>query len=541
MITGRDTLSRLQRAIKDEQKRTRTLDAQLSEANDGLLRLDQTRAKELQALARLRLQHLGGGEIVERLDDADRQVMALLDERRAEQEALQQRLADLERQRSEHEAEREAAAGAVERAAKAIDDAEAATQERLRADPDYQRALERAREAERVAVHADEKATLSEQEQDAKGKAYRDDPLFMYLWRRRYGTSEYRAGGGPFAPLLRWLDGKVARLIGFANARPNYARLLEIPLRLREHAEYVGAIADAELAKLQQLDAQGRIDDGIPELERAREQAQKALEAVDARITALAQDYQALLERLERFAKGDDERFGQAMAFLTSELGREDLRSLRQDALATPFPQDDVIVARLLDLENERARTEATVTELKQTAERNRNRVNDLETVRKEFTQRQYDAPGSNFPDGAVIATLLGQFLSGLLTRDALWRVLEQQRRYTPPRSDPTFGSGGFGRGTMWGGGSATGRRPRVGDIDDLEDVFEAVGDVLEGLGGLAGRGSFGGTRRASGGSRSSGGSRPSGGFRPTGKKSSAPAPRSGKIGGGKFRTGGKF
>src|SRR5690606_39880570 len=101
------------------------------------------------------------------------------------------------------EAERETADADVERAAAAVDDAEAATQERLRSQPAYQRQLERAREAERVAVHADEKATLSEQEQDAKGKAYRDDPLFMYLWKRRYGTSEYRAGGGPFAPLLR--------------------------------------------------------------------------------------------------------------------------------------------------------------------------------------------------------------------------------------------------------------------------------------------------------------------------------------------------
>jgi hypothetical protein len=532
MITGRDTLSQLQRALQDEQKRTRALDAQMSKANDRLLQLDATRSKELQQLARLRLQHLGGGAIEQRLDDADRQVMALLEERTADYNALQQRLTALERQRDDLERERDAAAEAVERAAKSIDDAEAATQARLRADPEYQRALQRARDAERVAVHADEKATLSEQEQDAKGKAYRDDPLFMYLWKRRYGTSEYRAGGGPFAPLLRWLDGKVARLIGYADARPNYARLLEIPLRLREHAEYVGAVADAELEELTRRDAQGRIDDGIPRLEAQRDEAQQALDEVEARITALAEDYQALLARLEQFAKGEDERFQQAVAFLTSELGREDLQSLRHDALATPFPQDDVIVARLLDLESERERTAATVAELKQTAERNRGRVRDLETLRKEFTQRQYDAPGSNFPDGAVIATLLGQFLSGLLTRDTLWRVLEQQRRYTPPRSDPTFGSGSFGRGTIWGGSQSTRRRTTA---DDIGSAIETVGKVLEGLGGLSssGRGSFGGTRRASSNTRTSGGVK-----RSTGTKA---APRTGKIGGGKFRTGGKF
>lgn len=536
MITGRDTLSQVQRAIKDEQKRTRELDAKLAQANERVMQLDVTRTKELQALARLRLEFLGKGSVVERIDEADRQVLALLEERRAEHEALQQRLTETEQQRAVLEAERETAAAAVERAAAAVDDAEAATQERLRSEPAYQRQLERAREAERVAVHADEKATLSEQEQDAKGKAYRDDALFTYLWKRQYGTTGYRAGGGPFGPLLRWLDGKVARLIGYADARANYARLLEIPLRLREHAETVGKQADAELAELTRLETEARVADGIPKLQEAHGATQKALAEVDARITAIAADYQALLARLEVFAKGEDERSQQALAFLASELGREELQALRSDALATPFPQDDVIVARLLDLEAERERTALTVTELKQTAERNRSRIQELEQLRTEFTRRQYDAPGSSFPDGAVIATLLGQFLSGLLTRDALWRVLEQQRSYTPPRSDPTFGSGGFGRGTIWGGGAATQRRPRLGDIDDLEDVFEAVGEALQGLGGLAGRGSFGGTRRASGGSR------PSGGFRPTGGKSSSPAPRSGKIGGGgKFRTGGKF
>jgi hypothetical protein len=45
-----------------------------------------------------------------------------------------------------------------------------------------------------------------------------------------------------------------------------------------------------------------------------------------------------------------------------------------------------------------------------------------------------------------------------MLDRDGLWRVLQQQQRYRPKRTDPTFGSGGFGRGTVWGGG-----RGRIG------------------------------------------------------------------------------
>lgn len=82
-----------------------------------------------------------------------------------------------------------------------------------------------------VIRNAAEKAAQAEADRAEKRKPYEADPLFMYLWRRRFGTDDYRAGG-----LVRYLDRKVAHLIGFENARVNYAMLMELPERLREHA-----------------------------------------------------------------------------------------------------------------------------------------------------------------------------------------------------------------------------------------------------------------------------------------------------------------
>jgi hypothetical protein len=95
---------------------------------------------------------------------------------------------------------------------------------------------------------------------------------------------------------------------------------------------------------------------------------------------------------------------------------------------------------------------------------------------------------------------MIANFVNGVLDRRTLWRVLEEQQRYQPQHSDPRFGSGGFGRGTVWGGG---------------------LGDILGELerGGLGrGRGGFGGGW----GGGLGGGGRPGGG-------------------GGAFRTGGGF
>ena len=421
----------------------------------------------------------------------------------------------------------------LEAAAEAIDDAEVAVQERLKVDSAYLEQQRVAQESERVAVHADEKATLSEQEQDSKGESYRSDPLFMYLFNRSYGTPAYRARG-----LTRWLDGKVARLIGYHDARPNYARLLDLPVRLREHAEFVGAQADEEFERLKELDEQARAQAGIPELETRRDAITDSIAAVDAEIESAAEANQGLLAEAETFATGQDPQFQQAITYLSSEFGRDDIKTLRQEALTTPFPDDDVIVAQLLDLEAERTSQAQSVAEFKKVAEANRARLGELEQIRREFTKRQYDVPGSTFSNGTMVATVISQLLMGALSKESFWNVLQQQRRYNPPRTDTTFGSGGFGRGTVWGGGSSVGR-----DIGG-----QILGEVLGGLGSVLGEMS-----RSSGGSRSSsrGSSRSSGGFgggsfggtsraRSSGSRPSS-SRSSGKIRGGGFKTGGKF
>jgi hypothetical protein len=79
---------------------------------------------------------------------------------------------------------------------------------------------------------------------------------------------------------------------------------------------------------------------------------------------------------------------------------------------------------------------------------------------------------------------MLANFLNGLLDRQTLWKVLQEQHRYRPQRSDPTFGSGGFGRGSPWGGGSV--------DLRDLGSVLGGLGRGRSGgLGGGFGRGGF--------------------------------------------------
>lgn len=81
---------------------------------------------------------------------------------------------------------------------------------------------------------AERKAAQAEADLAAKRVPYEQDPIFMYLWRRGFGSPRYTSTG-----LVRNLDRMVATHVGYADASRNYAMLTELPIRLREHAELV--------------------------------------------------------------------------------------------------------------------------------------------------------------------------------------------------------------------------------------------------------------------------------------------------------------
>ena len=324
MITGAATLDKLLKAINQEQARMGEVDSALNRSNDEMIKLNTGWVTELRRLAQLRLSFLASkSATVENTNDE--QVVKFIAQRDAAYDQLRQQQAQQAAATAKLEDARTAASAELEAAMQAVDAAEAATQKRLETDAAYQRQLAATHEADRIATQADAKATQSEAEQETKGEAYRADPLFSYLWRRKYGTTEYRPGGLIFAPLLRYLDGRVAHIVGYQDARANYSRLLEIPVRLREHAERSKEAATAAHAELQRADLKARADDGIGVLEQSRDAAEQKVKGIEEQIKAAGADAAKLQEALSRFANGEDPDYLNAVEFLRSEFDRAPL------------------------------------------------------------------------------------------------------------------------------------------------------------------------------------------------------------------------
>jgi hypothetical protein len=153
-----------------------------------------------------------------------------------------------------------------------------------------------------ILAKAEEKAAQAEADREEKRRPYEADPLFMYLWRRRFGTPGYQAG-----PLVHSLDRKVAHLIGYEEARVNYAMLMELPQRLREHAERLRTSGvtsgGGERAEARYRAAAGNLRDwetshGVGEL---LETARRDAAAGTVELVARIEDLDRAIDQAERF------------------------------------------------------------------------------------------------------------------------------------------------------------------------------------------------------------------------------------------------
>lgn len=489
MISGRQVLASIDQTLNNARSKVDNVEKEIEAINSKLQDDQKSLTEDFRQLARVRLGMLADNGLTQHIDEVEKQVIYLLDLRTQALEKLSRGIKDAEKTLLEMDINRQQQLENLESAAAIVDAAEAETQKKLDVNTGYEQQREQTRAAERKAQHAAEKATRSDEERQTKGLSYQRDVLFMYLWQRQYGLPEYR-----YNTLTRWLDGKVARLIGFADARANYSRLNEIPERLQEHATTLEAAALSEYETLKILDTQARETDGIPALESRLADEQASLDSIDKSIEQLSSNMQALTEDRVKYATGDDEYSIKALNYLSAEYQRDDLMELRREAMSTPFPDDDLIISRLMEKESHQKQLESSIQGMREIIQQNQKQKNEIEALRTDFKRSKLDRPGSQFSDKAMITMMLSQLINGMMDRQTVWNVLQEQQHYQPQHSDTTFGSGGYGRGTVWNGG--------------LGDIAREIGRGMRGgFGSGMGRGGFGGS---SGGGRSSGG----GGFR---------------------------
>jgi chromosome segregation ATPase len=453
MITGRDTLQQINDYVLQAQSQIESADREIDKLTSRLGRLRIEEAEQFQKLARFRLGEMNAGHMVARLDKAHQVVQAFLEHHKHALAELESGLEKIKQSQQKLEQQRESRIDARDQVVEELERQLEKSKEKLEQDEGYRLQQEKALRAAEVSRRADEKASQSEADLASKGKPYQEDAIFMYLWQRRYMTTDYRANR-----IIRSLDDWVARLIDYRETRADYHMLNELPVRLREHADQAAEEAERQQQALLALENQAAEKDGLGALQTAMDKAEAQLQQINDEIEDYEKQYQELLGQKAGFAAGEDEHTQKAVEILAAELEREDTIELYRQAQATPRPEDDVIVMQLHKLQKEQQETNKRLSELKANRQQQRKALEELSKLRSEFRRSNYDAGHSSFPSNLGLGILLGEMLRGGRSSGSAWDRIGKAQKWDFPdfggsRGGGFGGFGGFGSGGGFGGG----------------------------------------------------------------------------------------
>ena len=442
MVSGRSTLKHMDKTLRTARRDLERLEQQLRSTSLAVTQNKVMQARAIDRMAGIRLDASRRGEVVAHLESATREASKILDARSKSVASAGDRVHASGEAIDALEDRREALHEQVDDAARVLSEREAAVQQRLEEDQQFNAQLDRTRDADAVAVSAQEKAELAEEDRRRKGEPFESDELFMYLWQRGYGTSEYSAN-----PLARLLDAWVARLCGYHDARANYWMLLEIPKRLAEHAEHARDAADAALDELQDLEENAAKDGNVPEAQAALTALEERQDELDAEITAAEQELAAAQAEQARYTAGEDDFMLKALRVFSAAMERRDISDLTRLARVTMTPEDDDIVDELRHLRQQFGELEEELHEIRNLQNNRLKRIRELEQVRREFKRSRYDDLHSQFDKGDVIERMIGEVIAGVIQGGSLWSALRRYQRYVDSSGEwPDFGSGGIVR-----------------------------------------------------------------------------------------------
>ena len=440
MWAGTSALQRIDQSLQIVRNETIKLDNHLSGLTQSLADSERQKVQILNQIAKVRLSEIEQGQLQSSLNNADTKALETLSLRERAIEQLDRKINTYNEAVIELEAKREALLESANKLSEKLVTAEATAQQKLSKDEDYLAKFNQASQADAVSQEAERKVMQAKDDMSLKAAPYKADQLFMYLWQRGFGTTEYKSKF-----LVRAIDTWVAKLIDFEPARVNFWNLTEIPKRLTEHAEQVADLADSAHDQLQSLELSMLKKLGVSALESDVDHAREALDECDDEIEALENQLSTELVKRAKFTSGQDTYIQQCLVTLTAALKHESLAGIHRYVSATHSPTDDRLVIELQHLQDRVDDVSENLSDVRSLHEKQRSKQSQLELVRRNFKNARFDDVRSGFTNESLLVSVLGQFVQGLVQGADVWQTIKRNQRYRNVGSSQDFGSGALG------------------------------------------------------------------------------------------------
>lgn len=402
------------------------------ESRRGAIRAEQAAAYNALAAMRLDLMQAGGDKAALNALEASARALtekhdAFVAEQEAALDAAASALQKLEQARADLAARHDAAIAAYENKV-------ASTEAELKESPAYAGLVALAEEARAVTQRARQKLEIALADRTEKGAPYRDDPLFSYLWKRKFRSPEYKAPA-----LTRMLDGWVAKLCRYDQAFLNYQRLSELPDRIAEHVTFVAGLEDEAEARLVAAEEEAMQAAGIGALKVAADQLKTEIAACDEAIRLAEAKHGDTALRHEAALKEEVGPAVEARGLLEAELRRASFPDLRLLAAETIGLEDDQLVDQLVRLRAEEMSLELDAGVRLLRPKVLREDLQRLEELRREFKSARFDSPYALI-SRAAFDTMIADLSRGKGDPRGALRSLSRSVRRADSDVHPDFG-----------------------------------------------------------------------------------------------------
>ena len=152
-----------------------------------------------------------------------------------------------------------------------------------------------------------------------------------------------------------------------------------------------------------------------------------------------------MMKQLERFNLGQDEASQTIQRQVVDVLEGSSSQKLFEIASRTTTSHDDRLVIEISEIERQVDALQANLKTQRQIHTKAISRVQELDSVRKNFQDARFDDVRSYFNDSQMVESAINQFLQGLVSSNQLWQQLRgfQAMRIDQQRVD--YGSGSLG------------------------------------------------------------------------------------------------
>ncbi len=432
-VSGRDRLASIEEALQETSSQVDRLNAEVSDANAEKAKLIAERLDAFKALAEFRAKLAVVDGVIDEADRLSTQVRAILDARQKTVTGLEQREKQATDERDKILAGQTKLGKEIEALESRLDALGDAARKALSSQPGYSEHSKSYQELESTVANATAKADKAKAEEAEKGKPYRDDPIFMYLWERHFGTSEYEPTG-----VVRSLDRWVAGLTGYTDARANFSMLTAIPQRLAEHVARLTEKLKTEREALDAIEAEKIHQLAGADLVSELRSAHGRREEETAKLTALNAELVETGKQLKHYAEGLDPAFHEAVEKTSEFLQSQGVNTLLVDARRTPEVDDDRIVGTIVKFADELGELEREMKSKRETLDRAFARKEELLRLAAEFRRSRYDAPGSVFdqPSGGGGEAWLRMLLEGAISAAEYWSRTQRSQRWEGRSAD---------------------------------------------------------------------------------------------------------